>query len=63
MDGSLRSAKVYILLGFTALNYAYLWFDKIDQTTLIAMVVPSFVAWLIAHVVHKANQIRGTAHG
>ena len=57
MDGKLKSTKVYLLVGFQVICFAFLWAGKIDQSTLLAMSMPTFVAWLGAHVAQRRAQI------
>ena len=63
MDGNVKSIKVYMMVAFTGLNYTYLWFDKIDQSALIALVVPTFVAWIVAHVVQQVAKVKANGAG
>ena len=58
-DGNLRSVKVYGMFALAIVSFTFRWFDKIDEGTLIALVVPTFVAWLAAHVKQQMERIKG----
>ena len=58
MDGKIRSIKVYLLVLFQITCFTFLWFNKIDQSTLLALSMPTFVAWLAAHVTQQVTKIR-----
>ncbi len=58
MDGNIRSIKVYVLLAYSIATFSFLWFEKIDQSTLLAMQMPTMVAWLAAHVTQQVAKMR-----
>ena len=64
MDGNLKSAKVYMLVVFSATCFTFQWFGKIGEETLLAMEMPTMVAWLAAHVTQQVNKMRnGSSDG
>ena len=52
-DGNLKSVKVYAMFGLALACFSFLWFGRMDESTVMAMLVPTFVAWLAAHVVQQ----------
>ena len=52
-DGNLKSVKVYALLALGLASFTFLWFGKMGEQTLLALLMPSFIAWLAAHVTQQ----------
>ena len=52
-DGNLKSVKVYLMVALGAASFAFLWFDKMGEQTLLALLMPTFIAYLAAHVTQQ----------
>jgi hypothetical protein len=52
-DGKLKSVKVYFMGALAIAAFAFLWFGKIDQATLVELLRPTLIAWLAAHVTQQ----------
>ena len=63
MDGNLKSVKVYLLVALGAACLTFLWFDKMDQSTFMGVMTPTFIAWLAAHATQQVTKLRNGGSG
>ncbi len=58
IDGNLKSVKVYAMFALALACFSFLWFGKMGESTVMAMLVPTFIAWLAAHVTQQREKLK-----
>lgn len=60
-DGSMKSVKVISIHCFAAAILTMLWFGKVTEAFAEIVLVPTYVGWLIAHVVQQKAKLKAIA--
>jgi len=58
MDGNVKSVKLYAMLALGVACFTFLWFDKMNDTTVALMLVPTLIAWLKLHVDQQKAKLK-----